>query len=781
VLEGRCLPYGDGITYWPLVEIVRASAGIADDDRAEVARGRIDRLLGDAPGAEKIATGIAQVVGLEGGQASENEVFSAVRGFLRSLAGDRPLVVVFEDVHWAEPTLLDLIDDIVAAGGEAAILLVALARPDLLDRRLEWTGRPESRSLVLETLPSDDADRLLAGLLPGAALPDPLRAVLETAGEGNPLFLEELVGMLVDDGRLRRAGDEWVVAGKIEDLRIPPTINALLGARLDGLAPEVRAVAGRASVIGRVFDRDALVAVSPDGEREATPGSLTVLASAELVEPVPGGPGATFQFRHVLIRDAAYWSLPKATRADLHERLAGWIERSSGDRLGEVEEIVGYHFEAAHRWRSDLGTLGDGGDELAAQAAEHLAAASRRAVARSDSRAAANLLTRTAALLRPDDPARGPLLIDLGLALLNIGESLRADAALDEVEALADASGDRLMRAHAVVQRWLGSDGTHGRMAEARPDALDALARFEAAGDELGQARAWRLLSEIEWAEGHGAASEAANTNDLAHARRSGRPREATEAYCILSGILNTGPISVADGIAHAEAILEREAGNGPVEGWLCHGLAHLRARRGEFAEARALAARSDASLLRHGQSYEAAIQSELWGDLELLAGDAPAAVLVLKAGFEITERSGRPSLMLAAFLSQAAVAANQPAEAEAAADQAIAGGGWIRAIAQGALGRVRAGQGRLAEAELLTAEAVAYFEQTDFLTFRARACLDRADVLRRSGRWADAVAAATLARELHRRKGSDLEADRAELVLRELESAAAEVRAPAG
>jgi hypothetical protein len=223
VLEGRCLPYGDGITYWPLVEIVRASAGIADGDRADVARARIDHLLGDAPGAGRIATVIAQVVGLDDGQASVNEVFAAVRGFLESLAQDRPLTVVFEDVHWAEPTLLDLIDDIVAAG-RGAILLIALARPDLLDQRIEWVGRHDATSVLLETLPTAEAGRLLAGLLPGAALPDPLRARLEEAGEGNPLFLEELVAMLVDEGRLHRVGDEWVVSGKIEDVRIPPTI-----------------------------------------------------------------------------------------------------------------------------------------------------------------------------------------------------------------------------------------------------------------------------------------------------------------------------------------------------------------------------------------------------------------------------------------------------------------------------------------------------------------------------------------------------------------------------
>ena len=577
--------------------------------------------------------------------------------------------------------------------------------------------------------------------------------------------------MLIDDGLVRPEAGVWVATASLESVRIPPTINALLSARLDRLAPDVRAVAERASVIGRVFDQAAVIELSADAERDAVPIHLAALAGKELVEPVAAGSSAVeqFQFRHILIRDAAYASLPKANRAELHERLSGWIERTSGDRLGEVEEIVGYHLEEAYRCHSDLGTLGERGDEIASQAAQHLAVAAQKAVARSDTRAAVSLLTRTSALLRPDDPARSPLLVDLARALREMGESDRADAVLAEVVAAADASGDELMRSHAVVQRWLSYDATHGRMAEAERDALGALQLFETAGDELGQARAWRLLSEIHWANGQGAAAESANGNDLAHALRSGWPREPTEAYCILSAILVTGPTAVADAIGRCEDILLREAGDRAVEGWMWHALAHLRVRLGETAEGRELATRSDAMLRTLGQSYEVAILSELRADVELLAGDPAAAVQALRVGLDVTERAGRPSLMLAAFLSNAAIAAGQLTVAEAAAEQAITGGGWIRAIAQGTLGRIRAGQGRQSEADNLTREAVEYFERTDFLTFHARARLDRADVEWRSGRWEAAIEDVQIAKALHERKGSPVEAGRAERLLAEL------------
>jgi tetratricopeptide (TPR) repeat protein len=306
-------------------------------------------------------------------------------------------------------------------------------------------------------------------------------------------------------------------------------------------------------------------------------------------------------------------------------------------------------------------------------------------------------------------------------------------------------------------------------MAEAERDARGALQLFETAGDELGQARAWRLLSAVHWANGHGAAAESANENDLAHARRSGHAREPTEAFCILSAIVVTGPIPVADAILRCEDILRREAGNRAVEAWMWHALAHLRARLGEFAEARELAIRSDAVLQTLGQSYEAAILSELRGDVELLAGDPAAAVLALTAGLETTERAGRPSLMLAAFLSQAAMAASRTDVAEAAAEQAITGGGWVRAIAQGTLGRVRATQGRFADADLLTREAVDYFEGTDFLTFHARARLDRAEALQLSGRREAAIDAVRMAKTLHDRKGSHVEAGQTERLMTEL------------
>ena len=562
VVRGRCLPYGEGITYWPIAEIVRAGAGIDDGDSAEAARARLDRVFGDEPGARLDAQRIAGIVGLGGSPAEQDDLFAAVRRFLERLAADRPLVVIVDDVHWAEPTLLDLIDDLVARSHGFPILCVACARPDLIERRPGWADEADEPSLVLENLPAEVGARLLAGLLPGAHLSDAVRMRLEEAAEGNPLFAEELVGMLVDDGLVRPEGGVWVATASLEAVRIPPTINALLGARLDRLAPDVRAVAERASVIGRVFDRATVVGVSPETERGAVSGHLATLVGTELVVPLDGGSTdpERFQFRHILIRDAAYAALPKASRADLHERLAGWIEQSRV--IGSVRS----RRSSATTSRKRIGITRTSGRSTS-EATRSPAAPPDTWLSRPNGRSPGAIRRprptcsrRTAALLPPDDPARGPLLVDLGLALREMGEPDRAEAVLVEVMARAEASGDASMRAHALIQRWLAYDATHGRMAEAEREARAALALFEASGDELGQARAWRLLSEIHWADGQGAAAEAANESDLVHARRSGRPREQTEAYCILSGILFTGPVPIADGIRRCEEILEERA-----------------------------------------------------------------------------------------------------------------------------------------------------------------------------------------------------------------------------
>jgi tetratricopeptide (TPR) repeat protein len=324
-----------------------------------------------------------------------------------------------------------------------------------------------------------------------------------------------------------------------------------------------------------------------------------------------------------------------------------------------------------------------------------------------------------------------------------------------------------------AVQRWHHTTVFAGHEDEVRDKARAAVDLFEAAGDSRGLARAWLLLATLDWWAGQGAGAEAALLKSMDHARRAGLVRELSDAYADLGAYLNTGPSPVADAIRRCEAILATEAGNRAVEGWIWHALAHLRARLGEFDAARELASRARAILDEHGQAYEHATLSEVVADVEVLAGDPHAAVRVLEEGLAATASSGAASPMLAAFLARAACLAGDPARAETAAERGMGGDAWVRAIAESSLARVRATQGRHAEAEELSLQALARFEGTDFLNFHGWVTVNRAETLALAGRRDDAVLAFEAAIALHARKGSLVEVEAARSRLAELGSAA--------
>jgi predicted ATPase len=371
---GRCLSYGEGITYRPLAEIVRALAGGTPERVGELLRGHEQ--------ADLVAERVLGAIGL-GEAGGREETFWAVRRLFEAAARERPLIAVFEDVHWAQPTLLELLEYLVGFSSGAPILLVCLARPDLLETRPAWATPHPSRSLLaLEPLPDEDARRLVASL---AARLDELEQarIVETA-EGNPLFLEQLVAVQA--------------AGGAETL--PLTVQAVLAARIDGLEPGERAVLEHASVEGRSFHRGALAELLPESRRPDVERRLVALVHKQLVRPDPPdfvGEDA-FRFTHVLTREAVYSALPKRLRAELHERVADWLEARPA-----ADEIVGYHLEQAFSYRDELGSRDE---RLAARAAARLEAAGREALGRSDLPAAANLLGRAAALLPEETAAR---------------------------------------------------------------------------------------------------------------------------------------------------------------------------------------------------------------------------------------------------------------------------------------------------------------------------------------------------------------------------------------
>ena len=336
ITVGRCLAYGDGITYWPLAEIVRATAG---HDRDAVARIARDQMVADR---------VAAIAGVGGVGGTKEETQWAARRYLEALASERPLVVVIDDLHWAEPTFLDLVE-YVADFAAAPILLLCTARADLLDARPAWTApRPNAVVLALDPLTDEDAATLAAGV------DDATRGRILDAAEGNPLFVEQLIAFRAEGG---------------DELDLPPTLNALLAARIDSLPPAERIVIERASVEGRLFHRGSVVELATEPVRPDVTAHLLALVRKEFVRPdraqLPGDDG--YRFVHVLVRDAAYESMAKELRADLHERFAGRLERVAGDRLGELEEILGYHLEQTALYRRALELPDEG--EAAARAA----------------------------------------------------------------------------------------------------------------------------------------------------------------------------------------------------------------------------------------------------------------------------------------------------------------------------------------------------------------------------------------------------------------------------
>ncbi len=290
VARGRCLPYGDGITFWPLLEVTKEALGLADDESSDEVHARLVAILDDEAGADAIAQRVAETTGLaEVSTGSEEGLgFAAVRSLFEALARMRPLVVVFDDIHWAEPTFLDLVEHVAETARDAPILLICIARPELLTLRTDWGGgKQNATSVLLEPLSEPECAQLLGHLVGPQQLDASTAARIAQVAEGNPLFVEEIVSMLIDDGLLVHRSGRWLVTGDISTVRVPPTIQALLAARLDRLEAVDRRVLERAAVTGKVFYEGAVRELAPETLRSLVPDAL-----ASLVRQGPDPPGS---------------------------------------------------------------------------------------------------------------------------------------------------------------------------------------------------------------------------------------------------------------------------------------------------------------------------------------------------------------------------------------------------------------------------------------------------------------------------------------------------------
>jgi class 3 adenylate cyclase/tetratricopeptide (TPR) repeat protein len=765
VVRGQCLSYGDGITYWPIVEILTSVAGIADDDDPHRIRAKLAALFGPSPEASIAVERLAQFLGVAGAEAAPEETHWAVRKLLEVLASNRPLVVVFEDIHWGEPAFLDLIEHVTERSTGAPILLVCTARPEFLDDRAAWAGgKPDATPILLEPLNSVECEEIIANLLGGSEGPATAAQRIVATAEGNPLFVEQMVAMLIDDGLLRKEDDQWKIAGDLATVPLPPTITGLLEARLDRLSPDERVVIERASVEGRVFHWGSVTALSTDLAPDDVSRHLRALVHRDLIGPdeaVFGGSEA-FRFRHALIRDAAYERMPKETRAELHERHAGWLEGVAGDHAVEFEEVLAYHFEQAYRLRSDLGPIDQRGRRLAAEAARRLASSGNRAMDRGDLSAASSLLARAVALLDADDAVRPQLLLRLGVAYTLGGDHERASAALDEALDESARVGDEQMQIRARLAQLsllmaYEPEGVTERMKRTAEEAIPILERL---GDDEGLSIAWRTLCEVHLMGCRTADLEAAAERAAFHAERAGDRAGLTDAISWLVLVPILGMMPPEAGIQRCGEMRARAPGDRVVEAYadLVEGM--MEAMLGRFDEGRAKEHRGLEIMADLGMTVNTGGMSINVGNVERYAGDLEAAERTYREGIALLDSIGEKGYLSthAALLGQVLYLQGhfdeceemtRLAEETGASDDIPTQVLWrhIRAklIARG---------GRHDEAVALAEEAVALNEGTDSWDIRADALLDLGEVYELSGRPDDARRAIREALDLYERKG---------------------------
>jgi class 3 adenylate cyclase/tetratricopeptide (TPR) repeat protein len=781
VLQGECLPYGDAITYWPVARVVGQAAGIDDDDPPDRSRVKIAALL-EGDDRDGVVEALAPLFGPGHPTVASDEVARAVRKLLEVVARRRPVVLVFEDTHWADPAFLDLVEHMVDWSRDAPIMLLCLARPELLTVRPGWgEGNPKASSLRLDPLSDDESVALIENLLGRQPLAARARGRLSEVAEGNPLYLEELLSMLIDEGVLRREGDRWVPVTDLHEITVPPTLQSLLATRLDRLPADDRQVIEVAAVMGTVFDPEALLAVISEQAGAQARATLEALVDNEFVRAETSSFGGdALRFHHVLLRDAAYQGMPKETRAQLHERFAGWLERTAGERIAEYEEILGHHLESAYRYRADLKPLDDHDHDLARRAGERLAAAGAAAFARGDALAAANLLSRSAELLPSDHEVRLSVLPDLSEALMMTGLLDRAKEVLDEGFAAATASGDRRLQAHVMLVRSMQRVFTEpeGGAEAGRREVGEAIPLFEQAGDQLGLARSWQLLSLVHLTWARFAEAEEAMSRAAEHAALAGNRRLELEALSWLPLFVCIGPTPPREGVRRNLDVLLRAKGDLQVEANVLLSRAVFEAMEGRFTEGRQLALASRAILEDLGLRVWLAgpwAQFRAW--VELLAGDFAAAERELRFGAEALESMGESGWLstVAALLARSLCKQGRYEEAErfVVLSENAAGGDdvYSHVVLRCARAIVRARTGDLEEGERLARQAVMLSEPADFLLLRGEALMDLAVVLDERGRSDEAAAAVVAALRLYEEKGSVVSAERARARLGQLNS----------
>jgi len=724
ILAGRSLPYGEGITYWPLAEMVKAAAGISDDDPVQEAVSKLRACCGDDAVADLLALAVGVLEGIET-ERSQQEIAWAAREWAAELASAQPLILIFEDVHWAEEPLLDLVEHLAERVRDAPLLIICLARPELLDLRPGWGGgRVRATAIELEPLDPDDSEQLLDALLADRALSAADRRALLEKTEGNPLFVEETTRMLLEGGPTSK--------------RIPDTLQAMIAARIDRLPRLEKTALQRASVVGRIFWEGALERLAPDLE-ELEPVLDDLLQrdflTRESRSTISGE--RAYRFKHVLIRDVAYAGLTKGARADLHRVVALWLAERGAD---ELVEIRAYHLDQAATLLEELDGAVSG--ELAADAAAALEAAGRRALAREANRAARRLLVRSAEL--------EPTLERRYLAAKAAGRLADLPALATEMDTLftdaAQAGEVRLqgLSLASLAEVALLRDGDLPRGRELVEQALVLLE--DAAPEDRFEALTAR--ARIGWWLGDLADDEQWIMRALEVAREIGRrDLEASAAEELASAAVARLDLDRASRLAAEAVELAEESGNISQVGWALTSQAKVDELRGRHDEAAAALDRAEELFSQAGGAWALGRVHTNRAWIEWRRGDLQAAERRFRDAIRILKPlEDRGTLCESQRgLAQLLVAKGKLEEAEDYALEARRTVGphdnVSRASTRMALGLVRAAQERDEEAESLLRGAVEVLEGTDLRLMRREALEALAGFLRSRGRTGDAAA----------------------------------------
>jgi len=694
VLTGRCVSYGEGATWLPVAEAIRNVAARATDKR--------------------VAAVLAGILGDDEASSSTGEAFWAVRHLLETLAAERPVVLVLEDVHWAEPTLLDLVEYLERFGTAAPVFVLCVARPEVLDVRPGWA----EKSLALGPLPETDALALIDDL-GGSDLDRAVRERVADVAEGNPLFAEQLLA--------------WAAEGEGLDV-VPPSLDALLQSRIDRLPADQRAALERAAVVGREFAPAAIRALSPPDAVAGLGPALLELVRKGLLDPAPSRIARDdgFRFHHALVHDVAYGGVPKSDRAELHEQVAEWLEREESAR----DELVGYHLEQAYQCRLAIGPADRHARALAADAGKRLGAAGIRAWKRADVPAAVSLLTRATSLLRSREELRRELLCELGLALRAAGDiELGKQVLAEAIDASTTARDHRVeLRARielAAIELVSDSD--------ADPDELltladSAIPLFEGLHDDRSLGRAWLLAGSTQGAmRCQNGAWARASEQARAHYERSGWP----PSTCLsnLAAALYHGPTPASDGIERCQRLLADEV-DLVTQASVHAVLGAFYALCGDFDEARELVDRSIQTFRDLGHVEQSALTAG-WarGEIELWADDAAAAERVLRENCRHLQRGNMSARLATAAAELAEALLRQGASEEALrwTQTAELNATHADLSAQIQWRRVRAkiiSESDRQAAEALARKALALVEQTDGLNEQATTLLAVAEVI---------------------------------------------------